>query len=110
MYQISMLEMMTCLTIMIMMVMTLIVIMTMMLLMITKGIPSLAKSSFGPIPDSISSLGLPTTPALKSMIMVMNHDLQKIKHSAEDDNHDVDHAEVEATGLVMMTVIAECDD
>ena len=81
-----MLEMMMCLTIIIMMVMTLMVIMMMMMmLMITKGIPSLAKSSFGPIPESISSLGLPTTPALKMIIMIL-------------------------TGLVMMTVIAECDD
>ena len=81
-----MLEMMMCLTIIIMMVMTLMVIMMMMMmLMITKGIPSLAKSSFGPMPESISSLGLPTTPALKMIIMIL-------------------------TGLVMMTVIVECDD
>ena len=75
--------------IMIMMMMTLMLIMMtmmmMILLMITKGIPSLAKSSFGPMPDSISSLGLPTTPALKMIIMIL-------------------------TGLVMMTVIVECDD
>ena len=80
--------------IMIMMMMTLMLIMMtmmmMILLMITKGIPSLAKSSFGPIPESISSLGLPTTPALKMIIIIMIHDLQKIKHSAEDDNHNHD--------------------
>ena len=64
-YQISMLEMMMSLTIMIMMVMTLMMIMMTMMLMITKGKPSLVKSSFGPMPESTNSFGLPTTPALK---------------------------------------------
>ena len=74
--------------IMIMMMMTLMLIMMtmmmMILLMITKGIPSLAKSSFGPIPESISSLGLPTTPALKMIIIIMIHDLLKISTALND--------------------------
>ena len=49
-----------------------------MLMKLTKGIPSLAKSCRGPIPESNNSFGDPTTPALstlritkKSMILVI---------------------------------------
>ena len=47
-----------------------------MMMKLTKGIPSLAKSCRGPIPESNNSFGDPTTPALskvkitqKSMIL-----------------------------------------
>ena len=35
-----------------------------MMMKLTKGIPSLAKSCRGPIPESNNSFGDPTTPAL----------------------------------------------
>ena len=35
-----------------------------MMMKLTKGIPSLAKSCRGPIPESKSTFGEPTTPAL----------------------------------------------
>ena len=51
--------------------------------------PSLPKSSFGPMPESSSNLGLPTTPALNNEHTIHDADAvaddAKVKNGADDD-------------------------